>query len=534
MKFIFKYPVISIILFSLLSYFSHLALLPISIMEARNFLVAREMLTDGNWLLTTMNGIPRYEKPPLPAWFSTLFVSEDTQSLFWFRLPTSIISSIGLIVFYFIVKCLSNKKELSLIATLILGSSFYYIVIQFEAPSDMYTHVFMAFGILFLIRLFKNSKYTFQDFILASFGISASILSKGPIGIYALLIPFILAYTISFKISKKNVFLFIGVIAFSTLVGGSWFAYVRWADPDVFIEIVSKESENWTNYNVKPFYFYWNFFLQTGIWSIPALLGILLPILRKRLLKDKIYLFSFLWTIFTLVLLSIVPEKKPRYLMPILFPLAISSAFFIKQLWTENKAYFLGKYAMIVHFLLISCFCISTAFVPFFIKNSSTSFIFWYIILLLACICLGYFIFYNYKKQNLTNLIFSNVLVILIATSIGKYGLSYILNESNYLSVEDASNLVENKKIFHFDEIRPEVIWELNSKTIEFSTDKIDDYVNFFVLVNENQYANFLDILPENFKIEEDYVFERNYILNRRNIRKQNEFLFHLYLISKN
>ncbi|HNQ27790.1 MAG TPA: glycosyltransferase, partial [Aquaticitalea sp.] len=42
--------------------------IPVSIMEARNFITAREMVDDGNWLLTTMNGEARYEKPPLPTW----------------------------------------------------------------------------------------------------------------------------------------------------------------------------------------------------------------------------------------------------------------------------------------------------------------------------------------------------------------------------------------------------------------------------------------------------------------------------------
>ena len=37
-------------------------------MEARNFITARDMVTDGNRILTTMNGFPRYEKPPLPTW----------------------------------------------------------------------------------------------------------------------------------------------------------------------------------------------------------------------------------------------------------------------------------------------------------------------------------------------------------------------------------------------------------------------------------------------------------------------------------
>jgi 4-amino-4-deoxy-L-arabinose transferase-like glycosyltransferase len=46
--------------------------LPVSIMEARNFITAREMITDGNWLLTTMNGLARYEKPPLPTWLTAV------------------------------------------------------------------------------------------------------------------------------------------------------------------------------------------------------------------------------------------------------------------------------------------------------------------------------------------------------------------------------------------------------------------------------------------------------------------------------
>ena len=46
---------------------AHLQVLLINIMEARNFITAREMIVDGNWLLTTINGEPRYQKPPLPT-----------------------------------------------------------------------------------------------------------------------------------------------------------------------------------------------------------------------------------------------------------------------------------------------------------------------------------------------------------------------------------------------------------------------------------------------------------------------------------
>ena len=41
-------------------------------MEARNFVTAREMLIDNNWLMPTFNGEPRYQKPPLPTWIAAI------------------------------------------------------------------------------------------------------------------------------------------------------------------------------------------------------------------------------------------------------------------------------------------------------------------------------------------------------------------------------------------------------------------------------------------------------------------------------
>lgn len=41
-------------------------------MEARNFNSAREMINHNNWVLTTMNGEARYEKPPLPTWLAAI------------------------------------------------------------------------------------------------------------------------------------------------------------------------------------------------------------------------------------------------------------------------------------------------------------------------------------------------------------------------------------------------------------------------------------------------------------------------------
>ena len=65
-----KFYLIAIGLVCLAIFFPHLSIVEVNIMEARNFITAREMLEYGNWIHTTMNLEPRYEKPPLPTWMT--------------------------------------------------------------------------------------------------------------------------------------------------------------------------------------------------------------------------------------------------------------------------------------------------------------------------------------------------------------------------------------------------------------------------------------------------------------------------------
>src|SRR5690554_2551759 len=116
------------------------------------------------------------------------------------------------------------------------------------------------------------------------------------------------------------------------VVGGWWYIYVRWQDPETFVAIAQKETSNWGSYNVRPFYYYWSFFAQSGLWAIPALVALIYPYMKKRVSNLQAYRFSLLWTLFSVLLLSLVPEKKTRYLMPVLIPLAINTGFYIEYI----------------------------------------------------------------------------------------------------------------------------------------------------------------------------------------------------------
>ena len=53
------------------------------IMESRNLVTAREIVEEGNWLIPTMNGVLRLEKPPLPTWVAACIemISPDNLAL---------------------------------------------------------------------------------------------------------------------------------------------------------------------------------------------------------------------------------------------------------------------------------------------------------------------------------------------------------------------------------------------------------------------------------------------------------------------
>ena len=107
MKISEKYYPYLLIAACLLLFFPHLDVLYANIMEARNFNTAREMLEHNNWVLTTMNGEARYEKPPLPTWLAAISAGVFGITKLWaLRLPSAIISTV-LVLFSF---SLSRKR----------------------------------------------------------------------------------------------------------------------------------------------------------------------------------------------------------------------------------------------------------------------------------------------------------------------------------------------------------------------------------------------------------------------------------------
>ena len=295
------------------------------IMESRNIVTAREMVYDNNWLVPTMNGELRLEKPPLPTWIAAIVESVSPDNL---PLQRAMAGCAGILLVFFLYKFaarLTGNRTYALVSSLILCTSYNIILMGRTATWDIYCHAFMMGAIYYLYRALRAGKCKWSYFIASGLFMGLSFLSKGPVSFYALLLPFICAYVITYRSGMKGKW---GALAVSVLVclliSTWWYIYIYIYHPDMASYVLHKESSSWSNRNVRAWYYYWQFFLETGIWSLLTLTTLLWPYWKKRVESSKGYLLTLSWMLLILFFLSLLPEKKTRYLLPILLPAALT------------------------------------------------------------------------------------------------------------------------------------------------------------------------------------------------------------------
>src|SRR5665647_2506351 len=306
-----------------------------NIMEARNLTTAREMLQKNNWLEPTMNGELRLEKPPLPTWIaSTTMHFSGEENLALLRLPAALAA---LLLVFFLFKLTTELTEDRLLPFLVAGTSatsFYIFFMARDISWDIFCHSFMIGAIWLFHKGIKNNGNGWRALAGAGVLMGLSFMSKGPIAFYALLLPYLIARSFSYGwrgvARQKKGLAFMVLIA---LVISFWWPMMIWfSHPKFSAQIAQQESAAWLNRSTRPFYHYWSFPVQSGIWAIIATIALYFPYARPRIKRFGNYTFLALWVVITVILLSLFPEKKERYLLPVLLPLAILTAFYFRYL----------------------------------------------------------------------------------------------------------------------------------------------------------------------------------------------------------
>ncbi|SMC37641.1 ArnT family glycosyltransferase [Moheibacter sediminis] len=445
----------------------HLNYLYVDIMEARNFVSAREMVEDKNWIFTTMNGEPRYQKPPLPTWLSAVMGEIfGTQSVWALRFPAAL-SCVVLILFFFkFLRKETNDKNLSIISGLILTTSFLVLFVGKRATWDIFCYSFAFIGIYYFYLTFKSEKNNFFHFTLAGLFLGFSIMSKGPTGFYVIGAPFFLAYwlTYGFPKIKWTGWVWMGFV--TGIIGFSWYGYIYLNDQETFLSIMEAESSARTNREVKPVTRYFNFPIQMGVWAVFAFISLIFPYIKKKTEFPKPYKFFFLWTIICFVLLSLVPSKKERYLFPLMIPLTATTGFYVYYLLQNQNWKNWEKSIVKFSFGLIGVVGILIPVLLFAIVKSEITF--YSIAFSLFSLLIGVYLLIQTFKFDLNKAFIGMVAFVSSAMILGIPVIDSVFNNNpNHKSIITQKEMIENSglKLYGFDAYSPE-IWFKYGKVI--------------------------------------------------------------------
>lgn len=315
-------------LMALLSFFGTLWVDGADLMESRNFVTAREIAASGDWLVTTLNGEHRFEKPPLPSWTAALLMRAcgNFHSEALLRLPAALAALLLVFLMYKMVRRLGGDDFRAFLSGVILATSFMVMKVGPENTWDVFGYVF-GFGVAtFWVEWLKAGGA--GNLVLAALCCAGSLLGKGPVAFYALLLPFPVAYGLAFgwqELKRKWPGLLLSLLA-GFLLAGIWPLLLIRDHAELFFAALHKEEHTWSTRHVRSFFYYANFFAYTGVWMFFTLFALWRKWSVPRAGSKALFNFGYWWLLFCLLLLSFVHMKKQRYGLPlyIVAPIAVS------------------------------------------------------------------------------------------------------------------------------------------------------------------------------------------------------------------
>ncbi|HUV22194.1 MAG TPA: glycosyltransferase family 39 protein [Gammaproteobacteria bacterium] len=330
-----RLPILILLFLCFWSFFYNTGAIEMDLMEARNLVTAREIISNDNWLVPTMNGDVRLAKPPLPTWFAALvsLTAGGTDDLTLLRIPNAIAATLLILFTYGLCWTMSHDRRWALIAAVLLATNVLMIRMGQRATWDIFCHSFMLGALWAFVDGVRNNR-GWSSFAVCGTLMGLSFMSKGPVSFYALLLPFAISYLWVFKPAEAASKWPLIVLAFTLciVISSLWPLYIWEFHPEALLSTMDEETDAWANRHLKPFWYYLKFPAYAGIWLVITLAALFKPFAEKRLKALRNYRFLLLWLVLQVLLLSLIPEKKGRYLLPVMIPLAMLGGVLFREI----------------------------------------------------------------------------------------------------------------------------------------------------------------------------------------------------------
>lgn len=529
-----------------ISFFTKLWLEDVGLMESRNFISAREIIESGNWLVTTLNGSYRFEKPPLPTWSvaAMMKITGNIDDAWIFRIPAALLAMWLVFLMYKFVKKLSKDNFLSFMSALILSTTF---MLQKEGiinTWDIFSYVFMFAGITYLTEGLKTSKPL--DFTKFAVFFACSLLSKGPVAPYALLLPFLVSYGLIYGVDdyKKNKKLIIKSLILAILIALIWPLCILINNYELFLLVLEKEKNTWDTKSVRGYLYYIDYFVYTGGWLIFLLYSLFNKFLKGKISNDhkKLLKMSTLWSLMIFILISVVKMKKQRYGIPLYIVAAIPSGVLCTYLYrsTYDTLTKWDKYLLKIQEWLIKIALIGIPILLIVKSNFKPTPIVIILIIFYSLLAKGYFYALKKYKKEISKMVVigTAALMLLISSTLVWFIYEKVLcppQDKNIKYLESIRKFDKKIKIYSTD-FRIEYVWKIGRKIIDI--DKVEKGSNKTLDIPEKilfltEDRGDLEEL-KNYSNIKDYVIEKVESYHRNVESKKFVELYEVKLIKSN
>jgi 4-amino-4-deoxy-L-arabinose transferase-like glycosyltransferase len=290
---------------------------------------SREMVESGDWLTPRFNYQNRWEKPVLYYWLTSTAYLVTGPTEFSARLWAAL-SGVGLVLLAWgIARQMTGRLDVAWLSGAVVATSFGYFSMARSALPDLPLTFFITLGIWAALRAADAAGAWWA---IAGFAAGAGFLMKGPV---ALVVPAVVLLPIAWR-ERKQLHLDVKGIAvavvIAAIVGVPWYVAMWLEHGNAYFQsfFVGDNLERFTTERFndsRPFWFY-----------VPVLLGGLMPWsvylvafsadalmrLRKRALRlDDTDWRLLVWAAMPVLFFTVSIGKQPRYILPVLPPLAV-------------------------------------------------------------------------------------------------------------------------------------------------------------------------------------------------------------------
>ena len=308
---------------------------------------SREMVVSGDWLTPHYNYEPRFQKPVLYYWLTSATYLVTGPSEFGARLWAAI-AGLGLVLVTAAAGRRWCDETTGLLAGAIVATSFGYFSIGRMALPDLPLTFCITLAIwAALVSTLEQERNPRKFVILAAVGLGLGFLMKGPVGIIIpllVIVPVLMIERRSIALEPSDILLgFVIMLAIAL----PWYVVMWITHDNAYLQgfFIGDNFERFATdrfNDPRPWWFYLPVVAGGMLpWTPLALawLGPITQLLRGRRSIGTIDLRLLMWAILPLAFYSLSVGKQPRYVLPVLPPLALLIASSIVERTQEWRGF---------------------------------------------------------------------------------------------------------------------------------------------------------------------------------------------------